>query len=193
MASDNINDNRSWASAIAKGTFLLLTGVLFVAVVYILRSVLHAIILGVLFALLLMPLNDYTLKHVCAMFHVESQSLVTDSVTEGKTTNKREARCKSIVAMLSVTLVIVVILVPLVMFGISVVRQGYNVTVSSQRWIVRELPGKIQEAIEKYHLQERLDKLTQLYGNFNSMMSENEVPEQEKNTSGKQTDADEKW
>lgn len=192
MASDNINDNRSWASAIAKGTFLLLTGVLFVAVVYILRSVLHAIILGVLFALLLMPLNDYTLKHVCAMFHVESQSLVTDSVTEGKTTNKREARCKSIAAMLSVTLVIVVILVPLVMFGISVVRQGYNVTVSSQRWIVRELPGKIQEAIEKYHLQERLDKLTQLYGNFNSMMSENEVPEQEKNTSGKQTDADEK-
>ena len=170
MSSENINDNRSWSSAIAKGTFLLLTCALFIAVVYILRSVLHAIILGVLFALLLMPLNELILRRVGKLFGIEITS-PEEVAVGGEKPSKREARCRSIAAMLSVILVVVVVMVPLTMFGISIVRQGYGITVTAQGWIVRELPGRIQAAIEKYHLQERLDKLTRAYSSFNSMMA----------------------
>lgn len=159
-------DNRSWGGIIAKGTFLVLTLAMLVGVIYILRSVLHAVILGALFAMLLMPLHELILRWVERVFRWCRRGK-TEEVDE-RILQKRHKRHRSIASALLVGLVCIVVVVPLGMFATSVVHQGYVVTGKAQRWVTDELPGKIRSTIEEHHLQERMEKWTAWYQQFSS-------------------------
>ena len=169
MSEESVRDNRSWGPAIAKGAFLALTVTMFVGVVYILRSVLHAIILGALFAMLLMPLHDFFLRVVTRFFSWRyGRREGSAELSDERAVRKRDMRNRSIASALSVATVFVCVVVPLAMFGASVVHQGYAATESAQRWVVNELPGKIRGVIEKHHLQERIDRWSEQYRQFMS-------------------------
>lgn len=166
MSEESVRDNRSWGPAIAKGAFLALTVTMFVGVVYILRSVLHAIILGALFAMLLMPLHDCFLRVVTRFFSWRHGRHEGGEVSDERVLRKRDMRNRSIASALSVATVFVCVVVPLAMFGASVVHQGYAATESAQRWVVNELPGKLRGVIEKHQLQERIDRWSEQYRRF---------------------------
>ena len=168
MSNNQTSTTRSWAPAITKGTFLLLTLILSATVVYLVRSVLHAIILGLLFAMLLMPLNNRILAFVrnhCCFSRQKSAAGLSEQQLR-KRAKRQEQRCKSIAATLSVVLVIVIVVVPLWLFGASIVHQGYAVTESAQKWISTELPRKLEQFINKHNLEQRYSKIEKIIHKF---------------------------
>ena len=73
--TDNPNDSRDWAPLIAKIAFLVLTVALVLAVIYLVRVVLHAIILGTLFAIILMPLHRKLTVQVLRFLRLRERKL----------------------------------------------------------------------------------------------------------------------
>lgn len=163
MANIKVN-GQSWAPTIAKITFLLLTVVLMVTVVYLLRNVLHAIILGALFACLLMPLHSLVLKNVVRLwswlekFRKKVPSLKLSNPVEYAARIENSTRW--VASLLSVIFVFCIIVVPLTFFVINVAHQGRSTISSALRWIDKEMPKQTKHLIEKYNLDTRLNSIS---------------------------------
>lgn len=148
--SDSNDNPRSWGPVIANVSFLILTAALMCGVVYLLRNVLHAIILGVLFAVILMPL------HARVQRIVRRITLRVRSVRKGKVhitpsyIHRLDGTVSWISSLLSVILVFFFITIPLTFFVVSLAKQGRTTIPSAKHWVEEEIPRKTQELVEKY-------------------------------------------
>ncbi|MBQ6472107.1 MAG: AI-2E family transporter [Victivallales bacterium] len=139
--------NDDWAPVIAKVTFLLLTIVLLGTVVFLVRKVLHAIILGMLCAGAFMPVHNWIHRKIA------------NSIENWRIRHNRQAGTgvtlgKSVSAFLSVTLVCICIVLPLGFLTVNVAKQGQATVLSALLWIEKDLPAKTHELMERYKLQE---------------------------------------
>jgi len=139
--------NADWAPVIAKITFLLLTIVLLGTMVFLVRKVLHAIILGMLCAGAFMPVHNWIHRKIAGA--IENWRL-----RHNKKPGTGETLGKSVSAFLSVTLVCIGIVLPLSFLTVNVAKQGQASVVSALLWIEKDLPAKTHELMERYKLQE---------------------------------------
>lgn len=172
MESETLKDGgKSWGPAIAKSAFLVLTLILLAGVIYLLHNVLHAVILGILFGMLLMPVYNWILSYVTRVFRSRVRSERDKQLSLGELERRFrriDSRNRNVASALTVVLVFVIVVIPLGMFSFSVIRQGYQATVSAQEWLHRDFPVKVRTLIDKYDLQSKLDKLAELYDELGS-------------------------
>ena len=139
--------NADWAPVIAKITFLLLTIVLLGTVVFLVRKVLHAIILGMLCAGAFMPVHNWIHRKIAG-------AIENWRIRHNKKEGTGKTLAKSVSAFLSVTLVCICIVLPLGFLTVNVAKQGQATVLSALMWIEKDLPAKTHELMERYKLQE---------------------------------------
>ena len=161
-------DYKDWRPAIAKGTFLALTLALLLTVVYMLHNVLHAIILGVLFAIILMPLHERIVRKMRAFLDYAYARSNRQRHFRQVKPSAYEARLdwssRLYASILSILLVFFVIVVPLSAFATSVVRQGITAIPKAAEWVQNDMPRKSVELYEKHrdsYLVKRLRSATE--------------------------------
>ncbi len=151
----NDTDYKDWRPVIAKVTFLVLTVALVLTVVYMLRNVLHAIILGVLFAIILMPLHERIVKKVRQFLdYAYGRSRKQCHYRQVRPAEYEKRLCwrsRLYASIISIILVFFVIVVPLSAFGTSVVKQGITAIPKAAEWVQNDMPRKSMELYEKYH------------------------------------------
>ncbi|MBR4674297.1 MAG: AI-2E family transporter [Victivallales bacterium] len=150
----NDTDYKDWRPVIAKVTFLVLTVALVLTVVYMLRNVLHAIILGVLFAIMLMPLHERIVKKVRQFLDYaygrSRKQCHYRQVRPAEYESRLCWRSRLYASIISIILVFFVIVVPLSAFGTSVVKQGITAIPKAAEWVQNDMPRKSMELYEKY-------------------------------------------
>ena len=150
----NDTDYKDWRPVIAKVTFLILTVALVLTIVYMLRNVLHAIILGILFAILLMPLHEQIVKKVRQFLDYaygrSRRQCHFRQVRPAEYEGKLCWRSRLYASIVSIILVFFVIVVPLSAFGTSVVKQGITAIPKAADWVQNDMPRKSVELYEKY-------------------------------------------
>ena len=150
----NDTDYKDWRPVIAKVTFLVLTVALVLTVVYMLRNVLHAIILGVLFAIMLMPLHERIVKLVRQFLNYaygrSRKQCHYRQVRPAEYEKRLCWRSRLYASIVSIVLVFFVIVVPLSAFGTSVVKQGITAIPKTADWVRDDMPRKSMELYEKY-------------------------------------------
>ncbi len=167
-------DNSSWAPTIAKVTFLLLTLGMLCAAVYLVRNVLHAIILGALLAGILMPVNRWLSRRIASFLRWldAKQNHPRAKASPEKFKNHVSRWSKALGAGLSVVLVFLVIVIPLTMLVVHVAQEGRSTIVSALEWIEKDYPVKSREFIAKYHLEQRWEKLNGYIQDFSKVANE---------------------
>lgn len=171
-----LDDSKSWAPTIAKVTFLLLTVVLLCTVIYLLRNVLHAIILGVILAGIMMPLNNLIHRYVTRFANwldgCQRKPPRAKLEAPKKYARRMDARNRWISSIISVILVFCIIVLPLSFFAISVAKQGRTTIPSAIRWIDKEMPRCTTELVDKLKqkksLASLLDMTQKLYAQINN-------------------------
>ncbi len=150
----NDTDYKDWRPVIAKVTFLVLTVALVLTVVYMLRNVLHAIILGVLFAIMLMPLHERIVKKMRQFldysYGKSRKQCHYRQVRPAEYEKKLSWRSRLYASIVSIILVFFVIVVPLSAFMTSVVKQGITAIPKTAEWVQNDMPRKSMELYEKY-------------------------------------------
>lgn len=150
----NDTDYKDWRPVIAKVTFLVLTVALVLTVVYMLRNVLHAIILGVLFAIMLMPLHERIVKKMRQFLNYaygrSRKQCHYRQVRPAEYEKKLNWRSRLYASIVSIILVFFVIVVPLSAFMTSVVKQGITAIPKTAEWVQNDMPRKSMELYEKY-------------------------------------------
>ena len=150
----NDTDYKDWRPVIAKVTFLVLTVALVLTVVYMLRNVLHAIILGVLFAIMLMPLHERIVRKMRQFLDYaygrSRKQCHYRQVRPAEYEKKLSWRSRLYASIVSIILVFFVIVVPLSAFGTSVVKQGITAIPKAAEWVQNDMPRKSMELYEKY-------------------------------------------
>lgn len=152
--TDNPNDSRDWAPLIAKIAFLVLTVALVLAVIYLVRVVLHAIILGTLFAIILMPLHRKLTVQVLRFLRLRERKL---KIVPKMDDEQKVSRSRLISSMLMVCLVFFVIVIPLSAFMISVAKQGAEAIPRTIRWIKNDMVASAERFYEKNRTRLHLD------------------------------------
>ena len=147
-------DYKDWRAAMAKGTFLVLMVALVATVVYMLHNVLHAIILGVLFAIILMPAHEHIARRMRAFLeYAYARSRRQRHLRQVKPAEYEARlawRSRLYASILSILLVFFIIAVPLSAFVTSVVRQGITAIPKTAEWVQNDMPRKSAELYEKY-------------------------------------------
>lgn len=163
---ENSDDLRSWRPAIANFSFLVLTLGMLVAVVFLLRGFLHAIILGGLLAILLMPVNRWLLQFLLWL------SKHTDAFwrrflhrppppEDAETTPQASLRARGMAALLSVVLVFFLVAVPLGFFVVQVAEQGMQAIPAAQKWIHEDLEHNARTFLTEHpRIQQLLERLS---------------------------------
>ncbi len=152
--TDNPNDSKDWAPLIAKIAFLVLTVALVLTVIYLLRVVLHAIILGTLFAIILMPLHRRLTVQVLRFLKFRERKL---KIVPKMDDEQKVSRSRLISSMLMVCLVFVVIVIPLSAFMISVAKQGAEAIPRTIRWIKKDMVASAERFYNKNRTRLHLD------------------------------------
>ncbi|MBR0457625.1 MAG: AI-2E family transporter [Victivallales bacterium] len=167
-------DNSSWAPTIAKVTFLLLTLGMLCAAVYLVRNVLHAIILGALLAGILMPVNRWLTRRIARFLRWldAKQNHPRAKASPEKFKNYVSRVSKALGAGLSVVLVFLVIVIPLTMLVVHVAKEGRSTIVSALEWIEKDYPVQSRKLIAKYHLEQRREKLNGYIQDFSKVANE---------------------
>ena len=150
----NDTDYKDWRPVIAKVTFLVLTVALVLTVVYMLRNVLHAIILGVLFAIMLMPLHERIVRKMRQFLEFAyGKSRKQCHYRQVRPAEYEKKLCwhsRLYASIVSIILVFFVIVVPLSAFGTSVVKQGITAIPKAAEWVQNDMPRKSMELYERY-------------------------------------------
>ncbi|MBO4345226.1 MAG: AI-2E family transporter [Victivallales bacterium] len=154
--TDNPNDSRDWAPLIAKIAFLVLTVALVLAVIYLLRVVLHAIILGTLFAIILMPLHRRLTAQVLRFLKFRERKL---KIAPKMDEEQKASRSRLISSMLMVCLVFFVIVIPLSAFMISVAKQGAEAIPKTIQWIRKDMVASAERFYSKNRTRLHLDSV----------------------------------
>lgn len=163
---DTHDDLRSWRPAIANFSFLVLTLAMLVAVVFLLRGFLHAIILGGLLAILLMPVNRWLLRFLLWLSKridaVWRRLLHRPPAPEGaEPTPQAGLRARSLAALLSVVLVFFLVAVPLGFFVVQVAEQGMQAIPAAQKWIHEDLEYNARTFLTEHpRIQQVLERLS---------------------------------
>lgn len=163
---ENNDDLRSWRPAIANFSFLVLTLAMLVAVVFLLRDFLHAIILGGLLALLLMPLNRRVLQCLlwlskradAAWRRLRHRPPVPENAATAPQTSLRARR---LAAFLSVLLVFFLVAVPLGFFVVQVAEQGMQAIPAAQKWVHEDLEHNARAFLTEHpRIRQTLERLS---------------------------------
>ncbi|MBQ7651904.1 MAG: hypothetical protein IJS15_13145, partial [Victivallales bacterium] len=173
--SDSQNYSRDWAPLIAKIAFLALTVALVIAVIYLVRFVLHAIILGTLFAIILMPLHRrLTLQVTRYMVYRERRFKKTSKLTP----QQKQSRSRLISSMLMVCLVFFVMVIPLCAFMTSVAKQGAEAIPKTIRWVKNDMGPSAERFYLKNRERLHLDALIRTFdGIINNYFNEDAIRE----------------
>ena len=139
------SDSKQWAPTIAKIAFLTLTAALVITVVYMVRMVLHAIILGTLFAIILMPLHRRLTGKVKQYLIYRRKSKSDENADEKAILS----RSRLLSSFLMVFLVFFVIVIPVSAFAASVARQGVDAIPKAIRWIKNDMSSTAENFYEK--------------------------------------------
>lgn len=148
MSSENNNKTFEWSSNISKISFLLFTVLLLAAAVFLLRNVLHSIILGAFFAVMLNPVKRFIQKLLMRMVIIIRKRRKKLLLSEDF--RLLESRMRWVSSLLTVVLVFCFITVPMIFFVINIAKQGSRTIPSAEKWVREELPQKIEELGTKY-------------------------------------------
>ncbi|MGN0867188.1 MAG: AI-2E family transporter [Oligosphaeraceae bacterium] len=140
-----------WRGRIANVSFLLLTVAVLLAVVYLLKDFLHAILLGALCAIMLMPLHRWILARLARaarrLGHAWRRAKEPAGEPEPASVSPKVRR---LAAFCSVSLVFLLVVVPLGIFGTQVAAQGIRAIPMAQRWIAEDLEVKSREFFARH-------------------------------------------
>ena len=139
---------------IAKIAFLVLTVALVLTVIYLVRVVLHAIILGTLFAIILMPLHRKLTVQVLRFLKFRERKL---KIVPKLDDEQKISRSRLISSMMMVCLVFIVIVIPLSAFMISVAKQGTEAIPRTIRWIKNDMVASAERFYNKNRTRLHLD------------------------------------
>ena len=171
MLDNEKNKAPSWGQAISKVSFLLLTVFLLVTVIYLLRNVLHAIVLAAFFAVILNPINRRLQSLVRRLLLWTVKARRKRSLTVLQIRNY-ENRARWISSLLMVLLVFCFITVPVTFLVINVARQGSRTIPSAEKWVREEIPRKMEDFRTKYGKKRYVVKLAELLGELELLNKE---------------------
>ena len=174
---DSQNDSKDWAPLIAKIAFLALTVALVITVIYLVRFVLHAIILSTLFAIILMPLHRrLTLLVLKYMDYREIRFKKASKLNP----QQKIARSRLISSFLMVCLVFIVIVIPLCAFATSVAKQGTEAIPKAIKWVKKDMVATAERFYEKNRQRLHLDAAVKTVDNIiTNYFSEDAIKELE--------------
>lgn len=162
------DDRRSWAPNIAKLAFLVLTLALFISVVYMVRSFLHAIILGVLGATMLAPLYSRINRGVRRMHRYvrrrrkKATTAPSSGLRRGRARSLRKAR-ERVASLITVLVVFFCIMTPLSFFAVNAIKQGQSSMTAGLSWIQDgQMEKRLQTIIDQYDLHTKLDAFLEM-------------------------------
>ena len=172
---DTQNDSREWAPLIAKIAFLALTVALVITVIYLMRVVLHAIILGTLFAIILMPLHRKLTVYVVRLNEFRERRLKRP---QKMTSLQIFQRSRLISSALMVCLVFFVIVIPLCAFMTSVAHQGVEAIPKTIRWVKNDMGTSAERFYLKNRERLHLDAMIRTFdGIINNYFNEETIRE----------------
>ena len=159
------------AKNIAPYAFAALTLLLLFGVLFLVKGFLHALILGIIGATMLMPVHRRILKGISHLnkrlpkFSLKkSDKKETPAEQEGEYTSGE----KRAAALCSVTLVFFCVLIPLTFFLFTLVNQGEKVLADAKTWLAKGPDGRstltkhLEELDSKYQISRRWGQLNAL-------------------------------
>ena len=159
------------AKNIAPYAFAALTLLLLFGVLFLVKGFLHALILGIIGATMLMPVHRRILKGISHLnkrlpkFSLKkSDKKETPSEQEGEYTSGE----KRAAALCSVTLVFFCVLIPLTFFMFTLINQGEKALADAKTWLAKGPDGRstltkhLEELDSKYQISRRWGQLNAL-------------------------------
>ena len=176
------------AKNIAPYAFGALTLLLLFGVLFLVKGFLHALILGIIGATMLMPLHRRILKGIKKLNQrLPKFSLRKNSKTEA--TNETEGEYTSgerrAAALCSVTLVFFCVLIPLTFLMFTLINQGQKTLADAKTWLAKGPDGRstltkhLEELDNKYQISRRWGQLNALNKALEFGEPENKLEEKE--------------
>ena len=176
------------AKNIAPYAFGALTLLLLFGVLFLVKGFLHALILGIIGATMLMPLHRRILKGIKKLnqrlpkFSFRKNNKTEDTnETEGEyTSGERRAA-----ALCSVTLVFFCVLIPLTFLMFTLINQGQKTLADAKTWLAKGPDGRstltkhLEELDNKYQISRRWGQLNALNKALDFGEPENKLEEKE--------------
>ena len=176
------------AKNIAPYAFGALTLLLLFGVLFLVKGFLHALILGIIGATMLMPLHRRILKGIKKLnqrlpkFSIrKSRKTEATNETEGEyTSGERRAA-----ALCSVTLVFFCVLIPLTFLMFTLINQGQKTLADARTWLAKGPDGRstltkhLEELDNKYQISRRWGQLNALNKALEFGEPENKLEEKE--------------
>ena len=176
------------AKNIAPYAFGALTLLLLFGVLFLVKGFLHALILGIIGATMLMPLHRRILKGIKKLnqrlpkFSIrKSRKTEATTETEGEyTSGERRAA-----ALCSVTLVFFCVLIPLTFLMFTLINQGQKTLADAKTWLAKGPDGRstltkhLEELDNKYQISRRWGQLNALNKALEFGEPENKLEEKE--------------
>ena len=176
------------AKNIAPYAFGALTLLLLFGVLFLVKGFLHALILGIIGATMLMPLHRRILKGIRKLNHRlpkfslrKNSKTEATNVTEGEyTSGERRAA-----ALCSVTLVFFCVLIPLTFLMFTLINQGQKTLADAKTWLAKGPDGRstltkhLEELDNKYQISHRWGQLNALNKALDFGEPENKLEEKE--------------
>ena len=176
------------AKNIAPYAFGALTLLLLFGVLFLVKGFLHALILGIIGATMLMPLHRRILKGIKKLnqrlpkFSIrKSRKTEATNETEGEyTSGERRAA-----ALCSVTLVFFCVLIPLTFLMFTLINQGQKTLADAKTWLAKGPDGRstltkhLEELDNKYQISRRWGQLNALNKALEFGEPENKLEEKE--------------
>lgn len=159
------------AKNIAPYAFAALTLLLLFGVLFLVKGFLHALILGIIGATMLMPVHRRILKGISRLNKrlpkyslKKSDKSTTDSEQEDEYTNGE----KRAAALCSVTLVFFCVVIPLTFLMFTLINQGQKTLADARTWLAKGEDGRsklakhLEELDGKYQISRRWSRLKAL-------------------------------
>jgi len=159
-------EKSSWSSGVSKVSFLLLTLFLLISVIYLLRNVLHAIVLAAFLSVILSPIYRRLLRWIRHLFLIYAMRGGKRKVILPSVARNYGSRSRWIASLLMVLMVFCFISVPVCFLVINVARQGSRTIPSAEHWVRSEFPQKIEMLRVKYGKNRYVVKVMELLGEF---------------------------
>ena len=157
------------AKNIAPYAFAALTILLLFGVLFLVKGFLHALILGIIGATMLMPVHRRILKGIKHLNkRLPKHSLKKDDKAASEPESEYTNGEKRAAALCSVTLVFFCVLIPLTFFMFTLVNQGQKALADAKTWLAKGPDGRstlskhLEELDVKYQISRRWGQLNAL-------------------------------
>ncbi|MBQ9446408.1 MAG: AI-2E family transporter [Victivallales bacterium] len=157
------------AKNIAPYAFAALTILLLFGVLFLVKGFLHALILGIIGATMLMPVHRRILKGIKHLNkRLPKHSLKKDDKAASEPESEYTNGEKRAAALCSVTLVFFCVLIPLTFFMFTLVNQGQKALADAKTWLAKGPDGRstlskhLEELDGKYQISRRWGQLNAL-------------------------------